>query len=133
MSGFVDSRKPPIKLILIGTAIAIAVTLVLMCIICIVMQFTSALPYPLLPYILLIADAGGVFCGAYFIGAINKSSGLMLGVLCAIIMFVLLLIAGLSTGETVSILTLIKPIVMIVSGMIGGILGVNKKEKIRIK
>lgn len=133
MSGFIDSGRIPIKLILLGIIVSIAVTLLLMCCICLIMTFSSVIPYQLLPYVLLIADAGGAFCGAYLCASLNKSKGLILGLVCGFIMFIIFFIAGLSTGGSVSLVTLLRFIVLLVFGALGGIRGVNKKERIRIK
>lgn len=133
MSGFIDSGRIPVKPVMIGVAVSIAVTLLLMCLICLIMTFSSVIPYQLLPYVLLIADAGGVFCGAYVCAALNKSKGLILGLVCGFILFIILFIAGLSTGGTISLVTLLRFIVLMVFGTLGGIKGVNKKERIHIK
>ena len=134
MSGFLDTQqKIPLKAILFGIAGSVAVTLLLMCMICGMVLISASVPYSMLPYILLIADAGGVFCGGYLAAAINKSRGLILGGIIGVIMFILLICAGLGTGEAVGWITLLKFFVMTVFGILGGIAGVNKKEKIRIK
>jgi len=133
MSGFINERRFPVTAILIGTGIAAAVTLILLFVICGILTFMSSVPYSLLPYLTLIALAGGVFCGGYICAAIAKSRGLIVGLICGSILFVILLFAGLSTGETVGIMTLLRFIVSAVFGILGGIKGVNKKEKLRIK
>lgn len=133
MSGFMSGERFPLKAILIGTAAALAVTLALLCVICGVMTISSGVPYDILPYILLIADAGGAFCGAYCSAVINKSRGLILGLICGFILFVILFIAGSATGESIGLMTLLRFIVLVVFGILGGIKGVNKKEKLHIK
>ncbi len=133
MSGFINSRGIPIKQILIGIATALAVTLLLLCVICAVINFASAIPYSLLPYIMLIADAVGGFFGAYVCAAMSKSRGLILGLICGFAVFVIMFIASLSTGETIGLITLLRFIVLIVFGALGGIKGVNKKERLHIK
>ncbi len=133
MSGFINEEKLPVKAILIGTAVSLAVTLLVMCVICGVISFASSVPYQILPYLMLAADAIGVFCGAYCCAAIQKSKGLILGLVCGFLVFIILFIAGLSTGETIGILTLLRFIVLAVFGILGGIKGVNKKEKLHIQ
>ena len=59
----------------------------------------------------------------------QAASGAVLG----LILFIVVLIAGLSTGETITVLTVLKLIVFLIFGMLGGIAGVNKKERIHIK
>lgn len=133
MSGFFQEQKAPIRIILIGIGIAVAVMLLLMCVICAVISLTSIFPYSVLPYILLIADAVGAFCGTYFSAAVIRNRGLIIGAIGGFVLFIIHFIAGLSTGETITLLTLLRFIVLMVFGAAGGIAGVNKKEKIRIK
>ncbi len=133
MSGMIKDDRFPLKAILIGTGVSLAVMPALICVICGVMSFSSGVPYSLIPYILLIADAGGAFCGAYCCAAVNKSRGLILGLVCGFILFVIHFIAGLTTGDTVGMMTLLRFAVLMIFGMLGGIKGVNKKERVRIK
>lgn len=133
MSGFINDKKLPLRSILTGIAAAIAAALALTCLIALMMTMTSAVPYESLPYILLAADAAGVFIGAYIAAAIAKSRGLIIGLICGALMFVIFFFIGLNTGETVSIITLLRFFVLMFFGALGGIKGVNKKEKIRIK
>lgn len=133
MSGFISTEKMPVKLILIGVATGFTIMLLSTCAICGVMLFMSSVPYQLLPYLMLIADAFGVFVGGYIAAAMHKSRGLILGLIVGVLMFVVIFAVGLSSGEPVGMITLLRLAVLIVFGMLGGIKGVNKREKIRIK
>ena len=133
MSGLMNEDKVPVKAILIGVAVSVAVMLILLCAICGLLVVMGAVPYRLLPYIALIADAGGAFCGTYIAAALHKGRGLILGLICGFILFVIHFFAGLCSGGSVGIATLLRFIVLIVFGILGGIAGVNKKEKLRIK
>lgn len=133
MSGMFREGKLPVKAILIGVGSAAVVILLLLCVICGIMTATSAVESAALPYILLIADAAGAFIGAYLGAVINKSSGLIIGLVCGFLLFIILLVIGLGTGETIGILTPLRLIVLLLFGALGGIKGVNKKEKLHIK
>lgn len=133
MSGFINTENMPIRTIVIGVLTSLAVMLAVMCAICGVMLFVSSIPYHLLPYILLIADAVGVFCGGYIAAALNKSRGLILGLIIGFLVFIIVFAAGLSTGEAIGLITFLRLAVLAIFGMLGGIKGVNKKEKIHIK
>ena len=133
MSGMIHPQKLSVKLIMIGSAISIAVVLLLTCLICGVLLLTTGVQSELLPYIMLIADAVGSFIGAYCCAALNKSYGLVSGFLCGFIVFVLFFAVGVSTGDSISLLTLYRLLALTVFGMLGGIKGVNKKERVRIK
>ena len=133
MSVSFGEQKLRVRYILIGVGIAIAVILLSTCFLCGIVYLTTGVPYGLTPYILLAADAIGSFIGAYCCAALNKSRGLIVGFLCGFVVFTLMFILGLSTGESISLMTLWRLIVLTVFGILGGIKGVNKKERIRIK
>ena len=83
---------------------------------------------------MLAIDAIGVLFGSYVGARINKSQGLIIGLINGAIIFVALLICGfcINTG-TLTIITLLKAVVVLLFSAFGGIKGVNVKEKIRIK
>jgi len=133
MSGFINQDKIPLKAILIGVIGAIIVMLILLCVISALFTYSFAMPEKTLSYIVLIADAAGAFCGAYLCAAVSKSRGLLLGLICGFILFVILFLAGLCSGGSISTLTLIRFVVLMLCGAAGGVTGVNKKERLHIK
>lgn len=80
---------------------------------------------------LTITIAGiGAFVGGYFSSRISKENGMMYGMICAFIMFLFIFISGLiSVRESITMSTLIRCILMLISGAVGGIIGVNKRSK----
>lgn len=123
-----------IKAIILGVISSVVMMTILMCITATVFLFSSLLPYEYLEYVMLIIDAIAVFFGAYIASRINKNQGLYLGLINGSIIMVAILICGFSSSaDTLSIITLIKVIVILISSALGGIKGVNVKEKIRIK
>ena len=61
-------------------------------------------------------------------------NGIIIGSVTGFIMFLILFLSGISDiKDGLSIITLLKLVVTIVPGILGGILGVNKKEKIKFK
>ena len=123
-----------IKALVLGVVSSVAMITALMCIMSAVLTFSSLLPYEYLQYIMLAIDAIGVLFGSYVGARINKSQGLIIGLINGAIIFVALLICGfcLNTG-TLTIITLLKAVVILLFSAFGGIKGVNVKEKIRIK
>lgn len=123
-----------IKALILGVLSSVAMIAVLMCIMSTVLLFSSLLPYEYLEYIMLAIDALGVLFGGYIAARINRSQGLVLGLLNGAIIFIALLIIGfcMSSG-TVTLITLFKAVVTLLFSAIGGIRGVNVKEKIHIK
>ena len=83
---------------------------------------------------MLAVDAISVFFGGYVAARINKQKGLIIGAGVGAIVLVSVLISGLSIPYTTqTLLTLFKIITIPLMSALGGVKGVNKKEKIRIK
>ena len=123
-----------IKALGIGTAVSLGVILMMLCLISGVLMMLSGIPFDALPYIVLAADAVGIFAGGYITAAIVKSRGLIFGLLCGISVFLCMLIIGLCSGYfSPNAIVLIRFGVLAVFGILGGIKGVNRKEKLHIK
>ena len=123
-----------VKAVGIGTAASFAVMLAALCLICGLMMMLSAIPFDSLPYITLIAAAAGVFAGGYISAAITGSGGLIVGVLCGAASFLVLLLIGLCAGtSSPGAVTIIRLIVCVLFGALGGVKGVNRREKLHIK
>jgi len=71
----------------------------------------------------------GAFGGGYIAARINKSMGMAAGAVCGVAVFVILWAAGALMGTQIGIVTLIRGIAAVISGALGGVLGVNKKKK----
>ncbi len=129
-----SDRRLYIKAVLIGVFVSVAVIAILMCILCAVFLSISKLPHDYLPYLLLIIDGVGVFVGAYACARITGERGLVMGLICGALVFLSLVIAGMTSGtDTIGLLTLLRAAVTLLCGTLGGIKGVNRKEKIHIK
>ncbi len=122
-----------IKSLILGVISSVAVTSALLCITTIILQTASLLPYEYLSYVMIGIEGFGVMMGGYIAGRLNKSQGLILGLLNGFIMLLALLIAGFCISSDVTIITLIKAIVLLLFSAIGAVKGVNTKEKIHIK
>ena len=119
----IDDKKKIIKAIILGGVSSTCIIAVLMCITAVLLTTSALLPYEYLAYIMLFIDAISVFFGGYIASRINKSKGLILGLINGL----------LSSEETVTYITLLKLITIIIFSILGGIKGVNVKEKIHIK
>ena len=134
MSVFQLNKGGAAKAVIFGVLISLAVIIVITCLISAALLFAPSVPYSALPYIALAADAAGAFTGAYFAASKAKSKGLVTGLLCSGFVFLILLIAGFAAGSgTLTAVTALKLVVLLVFGALGGIKGVNKKDRIRIK
>ena len=64
----------------------------------------------------------------------DKKSGIVIGGIVGLILFIIIILSGLSSNFfSISIFTLYKFIILLGLSVLGGIVGVNKKDKIRIK
>lgn len=84
-------------------------------------------------YMMLVPLAIGGYVGGFTSARINKSNGLLIGVISGLIVFIIMLIAGFSSGiADFTYMLLLKALVIIMTAAIGGVKGVNKKEKLKI-
>ncbi len=132
MSVMTDNRKI-FKGLIIGVGVSAAVCAVLMCIASLALNMIKGIPYGILDYITVGIAGISVLIGSYIASAIAKSRGLIVGLAAGAILFLFTLAAGLSReGNDISVLTAIRAAVLLLLGALGGIKGVNRKEKIRI-
>lgn len=134
MSGMMNDQKRMWKAVLIGTITSVILTVLLTCVFAFVVKLMPVVPYGIIDYVLIGLEGLSVLIGAYIASSITKSKGLMIGAICAITMFVILTISGMSIpNNDIGVLTVIRVTALLVCGVIGGIAGVNRKEKVHIK
>ena len=134
MSVFQLNKGGVIKPIVFGVLISLAFIFIMTCVICLALLFFPSVPYSAMPYIMLAADAVGCFIGAWFAASRIGSRGLVNGLICSGAVFILMLIAGfISDSGTLTLVTPLKLAVMLLFGALGGIKGVNRKERLHIK
>lgn len=129
-----SDNKRMIKGIIIGTLIGAACCAVLLCLSALAINMISGIPYGALDWITAAIAGISVLVGAYIAAAISKSRGLPTGIICAVIFMLILYVAGFcNTNGSVSVITAVKTAVALICGALGGIWGVNRKEKLHIK
>lgn len=134
MSVNLGDNQKLVKAIIIGVFLSLICIIILTCLSALVISFLPTIPYGGLPYIMLAVEGLGVIPGAYVASAIAKSRGMMIGAICGSIVFLILLAVGMSAStDSLSVMTLVRAVVLIVLGVLGGILGVNRKEKVHIR
>lgn len=118
--------------ILIGAAIGIGITFLMLLIIAAVMvllnigsEFSSVLSS--------IAVALGGFIGAYFAARKNGSRGLINGAAVAAVMYIIISVVALFVNQGgVTLMSLIRGVILLLASGIGGIVAVNKQQKRKI-
>jgi len=131
---FNNQNSDLLKSLIIGVVSAVTIIAILMCILCVVFLATPLPPHNYLQYIMLAIDAIAVYFGSYIAARINKSKGLIVGISVGAIILISLIASGFMVQNgTITITTLLKAIIILIFSALGGIKGVNIKEKIRIK
>ncbi len=129
-----QDNKIFIKAIIIGVISSTCIACIIMCIMTAILTFSSLLPYEYLAYIMILILSVSVFFGGYITSRISKSKGLILGLINGIIIFCALYLSGIfMNNATITYITLIKFFAITICSILGGIKGVNKKEKIHIR
>lgn len=78
------------------------------------------------------ASVAGCFGAGFLCGGMTKSGGLLYGLVCGTVLFLLCLLCELSFFEgSLGMLALYKFVICVASAMIGSVLGVNKRKKVR--
>lgn len=134
MSSFHSENSKFIKSLAVGIFSSILLTVILTCVFALMLKMMSGIPYGIIDYAAVGIEGFSVLIGAYIACAVTKSKGLLTGALCGGIMLLITFACGLSIAENdIGILTLIRSAVLILCGIIGGVAGVNRKDKVRIK
>lgn len=114
--------------VLIGVAVGLIVCIGLLMLMALVVQSVDVPRAAVLP-LAIIAAALGAFAAGLTAAAVARQKGLMLGAVCGLTLWLLILLAGVARYEGVSGgNALIKFIALVLSGGIGGVLGVNMRK-----
>ena len=134
MSEFDRDKGRIAKAVLIGVLSSFVLAVLLTCLFSVMLHMMSGIPYDVIDYVMVAIEGFSVLIGAYIACVIVKSKGLIIGALCGAISLLIVFAVGMSMSKNnIGLLTIIRSIVMLLCGVIGGIMGVNRKEKVRIK
>lgn len=118
--------------VLLGAAVGLCVSVLLLCASAAVIVKLGTLPSDYLPIITIIIGAAGAFVSGYTAVAMYKKRGLLTGLITGAVMFAAVFVTSLLSGSTDDLAgTLIKCGVFILMGSIGGVVRVNKREKVK--
>ena len=125
--------KKLLKSLITGMLCGIAVITILTLLFAFILVISGTYPTDIINYISLVFLAVGGLSGGYIAARLNKAAGLAVGALTGLIIFLIILIVGLaqSTG-TITLFTLYKFLLLVIFSALGGVLGVNKQNKIKI-
>ncbi len=117
------------KFLIFGLLGAVVITALVMLLMAVFMYATNA-DSKMVSTLSALSLAIGCFFGALFASKIKKSGGLLTGIAVSGVLFAIIFILSLFFGDNAfSVSSLLHAVIMLLSGGIGGILGVNGKQK----
>ena len=123
-----SSNRKIIRAIFAGTLSGVVLCGVLLAAAAFLFTKSSNIAHTVVEPLVLIFAGIGAFVGGYISSRISGEKGMMYGLTCGFLMFVLFFIGGLiAAGESITMVTLIRFLLMLLTGSVGGIVGVNKR------
>lgn len=127
------NKKLTAKAVLFGVLSSLLISIILMCCVSVFILTNGLLPTQMTNIITLSSLGAGTFVGSIISSRITKSAGLITGLITGFAVFLIITIIGLcKSSDTITYLTFIRLAITVILGGIGGIIGVNKKDKIKI-
>lgn len=127
------NKKLTAKAVLFGVLASLLISIILMCCVSVFILTNGLLPTQMTNIITLSSLGAGTFVGGIISSRITKSAGLITGLITGFAVFLIITIIGLcKSSDTITYLTFIRLAITVILGGIGGIIGVNKKDKIKI-
>lgn len=121
------------RAVALSVGVGALVTFLILCVFALLMSVRD-LPHSAVSPISILAVAAGTILSGWCCARILREKGLLWGLCCGTIFFLLAFFCELMLlGQPVGILALYKFIIYAASGMIGGVLGVNHKRKIKAR
>ena len=129
-----NQNKRLIRSIISGILAGLALTALLTILCAWALSQSGKLPRQALDYITLAFCGMGALLGGYLSARINKSAGLICGVAVGFGIFLIIFLSGFSVPQNeLGLMSLYKLAAVLVPSAVGGILGVNRKQKIKFK
>ncbi len=124
-----NKEKINFKPIIVCTALQIAVTLIMVALFALIMNFAE-IDYKYSPVCATVSVAVGAFVSAYYLASKKGNKGYFYGMLIGFVTFLIVTLVGIVLNNgALGLNTLFHFIIFVLSAVIGGVLGVNKKPK----
>ena len=124
-----NQTKKAVISVFTGAVSGIAVSMLIILVSVVIMVKTQSMVYTAVVPITVAAVLAGSFVGGYVSARLNRSLGLLIGAVCGAVIFLAFLGIGSMSGGSVSMVTLLRLGLDILSGAVGGVIGVNKKRR----
>ncbi|MDD6490213.1 MAG: TIGR04086 family membrane protein [Clostridia bacterium] len=119
-----------VKAVAVGTVVGFVICMLILLLITFMLVKIQKFPETLVVPLAIFTACIGAFSGGYFSARVKKNNGLAMGAVCALVIFVLLLLISSVFAEDIfSAVSLLRMGAMLISGAIGGVLGVNKRRR----
>jgi putative membrane protein (TIGR04086 family) len=119
------SIRPVAMSVLFGVLFCVVLMLVMSVIIT-----TQDIPQSAIEPLAVFAVSVGAFVAGYLCARALRANGLMYGAVCGAVLTVIVLIAGLIAGTGgLGIPALFRTVFLMLSSMLGGVIGVNTKKR----
>jgi putative membrane protein (TIGR04086 family) len=126
-------NKKAVKSVLFGVLLGSLITVLMMLVASLIIVMGGKLPTDMLPYLTLFFLAVGSFSGGFASARLYKSAGILIGAATGLVILIAVILSGAeSFSEGVSFFTLYKALCALVASALGGVVGVNRREKIKI-
>ena len=118
-----------VRSVLIGLVVGAAVTLLFLLVFATVATYYD-IPAAIVIPLATVANAIGAFTGGFVSGKANKRNGWLFGTLSSLVLFVFSTASGLGMfSDGNSSFLLVKALIMLGCGMVGGIFAVNTRKQ----
>lgn len=121
------------RAVALSVGVGAGVSFLLLCAFAVLMSVRD-LPHSVVVPMSILAVTAGTILSGYCCARILREKGLLWGLCCGTVLFLLAFFCELMLlGQPIGILALYKFIIYAASGMIGGVLGVNQKRKVKVR
>ncbi len=121
-----------VRAIFLSMGIMTVVSALLLLLLSLIIAKTASLPKNLLPVLTTAVGCISILTGAFFASVYLREKGIIFGLISSVIyLCVVLLAASLLFQRELSLAGIGKGVAFLVSGALGGILGVNRKSKVK--
>lgn len=130
-----DTRKKSLNLpvmikgTIVGTLAGVGITLLLVVLCVTVVVKMQTVPYGAIAPMVIVTAAIGAFIGGYLGGRVSRQNGLLLGAISGLLLFLCMLAAGTLSGGVLGTTTLLRLLLPVTAGALGGIAAVNKRHR----
>ncbi len=121
--------KRAAKAVTVGAVSGACISMLLILVSVLAVIKMQRVPYTAVPFISAAAAGIGALFGGYICGRTGKRLGMATGAVCGVLVTGVLMLIGLISGGAVGGATLLRVLLAIVGGALGGVAGVNKRRR----